>query len=46
LEPSSVIRQKVIAARQVQQQRFLEDGICTNTEMKKAHIKKYRKLKK
>jgi len=46
LETSEKIRQRVSMARQRQQQRFLEDTIFTNAEMKNSHIKKYCKLSK
>ncbi len=44
LEPSAVIRERVIKARQLQRQRFLGDNIFTNAEMKNSHIKKYCRL--
>ncbi|TSD03905.1 MAG: magnesium chelatase family protein [Parcubacteria group bacterium Greene0714_21] len=41
LESSLVIQQRVARARKLQQERFREETIHTNTEMKNAHIKKY-----
>jgi len=46
LEPSGVIRKRVILAREIQRQRLVEDNIQTNAEMKNSHIKKYCPLKK
>lgn len=46
LEPSEVIRERVMRAKQRQRQRFLGDSIFTNAEMKNRHIKKYCKLSK
>jgi len=46
LEPSALIRERIIKAREAQYQRFLGDSIFTNAEMKNPHIKKYCKLKK
>jgi magnesium chelatase family protein len=40
-ESSSVVRERVIKARDVQRKRFAEDGILTNAEMKNKTIKKY-----
>ena len=41
LEPSSNIRKRVTAARKIQKERFRNDDIYTNAEMKNSHIKKY-----
>lgn len=46
LEPSSVIRERVLKARAKQRERFLGDSIFSNAEMKNPHIKKYCKLEK
>jgi len=46
LEPSKVIKERVIFARKIQQTRFAEDSIHVNAEMKNSHIKKYCLLKK
>ncbi|MFH1575664.1 MAG: YifB family Mg chelatase-like AAA ATPase [Candidatus Nealsonbacteria bacterium] len=46
LEPSSAIRKRVISARTIQNQRFADDTIQVNAEMKNSHIKKYCQLKK
>jgi len=40
-EPSAVIRARVNAARQRQRERFREEGIFCNAQMKSAQIKKY-----
>ena len=40
-EPSSVIRERVIKARKIQAERYLEDGILTNSELTPELIKKY-----
>ncbi|SEG09141.1 magnesium chelatase family protein [Caloramator fervidus] len=45
-ESSSDIRNRVCKARQIQRERFKEDGIFTNSQMKSKHIKKYCKLSK
>ncbi len=44
-ETSEVIRQRVVAARGVQLERFRSDRIYCNGQMKTRHIKKYCKLK-
>jgi magnesium chelatase family protein len=41
LEPSEKIRERVILARQKQAERFKDDAIFVNAEMKNNHIKKY-----
>jgi len=41
LENSSVIRKRVANAHQIQEERFKDDIICNNAEMKNRHIKKY-----
>jgi len=41
LEPSEVIRERVIKARQIQKQRFAKESIYTNAEMRNKQIKKY-----
>jgi len=46
LEPSSAIRERVLKARKIQNQRFLNEIIFTNAEMKNEQIKKYCKLAK
>lgn len=46
LEPSKKIRERVIKTRKIQQERFIEDSIYVNAEMKNSHIKKYCKLSK
>ncbi|RME68245.1 MAG: ATP-binding protein, partial [Nitrospirae bacterium] len=43
-EPSEVIRARVLKARRVQLERFKNDGIYCNAQMKTRHIKKYCKL--
>ena len=43
-EESFVVRQRVGEARQRQQERFLEDRIKSNAEMKLPHLKKYCQL--
>ena len=43
-ETSEVIRRRVNRARQIQKQRFIDDGILTNSDMGEKHIKKYCKL--
>lgn len=40
-EPSATVRKRVNRARAVQRERFLEDGILTNSQMKEKHIAKY-----
>jgi len=44
LEPSGAIRKRVALARAAQEERFANDPIHTNAEMKNAHLKKYCKL--
>jgi len=46
LESSSIIRDRVILARETQEKRFKDDAIHVNAEMKNSHIKKYCPLKK
>jgi magnesium chelatase family protein len=46
LEPSEKIKQRVMAARQKQEARFAEEKICSNSQMKNSHIKKYCRLPK
>jgi magnesium chelatase family protein len=46
LEPSDSIRKRVIKARQIQYQRFFNDSIFTNSEMKNPQIKKYCRISK
>lgn len=46
LEPSEKIRKRVILARQKQEARFAKESICSNSQMKNSHIKKYCKLPK
>ncbi len=46
LESSEVIRQRVVLARQRQEQRFKNESIHSNSQMKNSHIKKYCKLAK
>jgi len=46
LEPSEKIRQRVMQARQKQEVRFADETICSNSQMKNSHIKKYCKLPK
>lgn len=41
LESSETIRQRVLKARSIQQQRFSKEKIYTNAEMKNSQIKKY-----
>lgn len=41
LEQSSAIRERVVQARDIQNQRFAEEQIYTNAEMKNSHIKTY-----
>ncbi len=41
LESSKEIRKRVVQARQVQKERFANDDIHTNSEMKNEHVKKY-----
>jgi magnesium chelatase family protein len=46
LEASEKIKQRVLAARQKQEERFASETICSNSQMKNSHIKKYCKLSK
>jgi len=41
LETSMVIQRRVMVARKLQKERFKQDGIFTNAEMKNKHVKKY-----
>lgn len=43
-ESSEMIRQRVVASRQIQRERFRDDGILTNAEMNNSLIKKYCQL--
>lgn len=43
-ESSAVIKERVNRTRLIQKERFKEDGILTNADMKEAHLKKYCKL--
>ncbi|MEW5757979.1 MAG: YifB family Mg chelatase-like AAA ATPase [Candidatus Omnitrophota bacterium] len=45
-EQSKKIRERVIKARQIQKERFINDDIFVNAEMRNKHIKKYCKLSK
>ncbi|MCX7975569.1 MAG: YifB family Mg chelatase-like AAA ATPase [Bellilinea sp.] len=40
-EPSEVVRQRVEAARQIQRERFKEDGLSCNADMRPAEIRRY-----
>lgn len=46
LESSELIRKRVIKARQIQSQRFFNDSIFVNAEMKNPQIKKYCQISK
>jgi magnesium chelatase family protein len=46
LESSQAIKQRVVAARQMQEARFAAESICSNSQMKNSHIKKYCSLSK
>ena len=46
LEPSKVIKQRVVLARGRQEKRFRQDLIQSNAQMKNTHIKNYCKLTK
>jgi magnesium chelatase family protein len=46
LESSESIRNRVISARQKQEERFKNESICSNSQMKNSHIKRYCKLAK
>ena len=43
-EPSAEVRKRVNRVREIQRERFKDDGINTNGEMGEMHIKKYCKL--
>ena len=40
-EPSSVIRERVVKARKIQAERYIKEGILTNSELTSEMIKKY-----
>ncbi|MFN7037901.1 MAG: ATP-binding protein, partial [Bellilinea sp.] len=40
-EPSEIVRKRVEAARQIQRERFKEDGLSCNADMRPAEIRKY-----
>ncbi len=40
-EPSEVVRSRVESARQIQRERFKEDGLSCNADMRPAEIRKY-----
>lgn len=44
LESSEKIKQRVMAARKIQQARFTDEKIHSNSQMKNTHVKKYCKL--
>ncbi len=46
LEPSEKIKQRVVLARQNQEERFSTETIFSNSQMKNSHIKKYCELSK
>jgi len=46
LESSEKIKQRVVAARQKQEARFVDEPIHSNSQMKNSHIKKYCQLPK
>ena len=46
LEESQKIKKRVMAARAKQEARFADETICSNSQMKNSHIKKYCKLSK
>jgi magnesium chelatase family protein len=46
LESSEKIKQRVVAARQKQEARFVDEPIHSNSQMKNSHIKKYCHLPK
>lgn len=46
LENSETIRERVIFAREIQLERFKDDSIYNNAQMKNSHIKKHCKLSK
>ncbi|MDH4161835.1 MAG: YifB family Mg chelatase-like AAA ATPase [Nitrospirota bacterium] len=43
-EPSIAIRDRVVKARTIQYERFINDGIYSNAQMKPRHIRKYCKI--
>lgn len=45
-ESSAEIRERVIRAREIQQERFKKEGVTKNSDMDNSHIKKYCKLNK
>ncbi|MEK7510590.1 MAG: YifB family Mg chelatase-like AAA ATPase [Patescibacteria group bacterium] len=45
VESSDAVRERVMGAREIQQERFCHDGIHTNAEMRNVHVKKYCKLR-
>ncbi|HID0817601.1 YifB family Mg chelatase-like AAA ATPase [Clostridium botulinum] len=40
-ESSDIIKERVNTARKIQEKRFLNEGIYTNSQMKRIHLKKY-----
>jgi magnesium chelatase family protein len=46
LESSEKIRKRVLQARKLQEARFINEKICSNSQMKNSHIKEYCKLPK
>ncbi len=40
-ESSDIIKERVNTARKTQKKRFLNEGIYTNSQMKRIHLKKY-----
>jgi len=46
LEPSKMIKQRVVLAKKRQEERFKKDSIQSNAQMKNTHIKKYCNLTK
>ncbi|MBI3337595.1 MAG: YifB family Mg chelatase-like AAA ATPase [Candidatus Staskawiczbacteria bacterium] len=46
LESSKIIKQRVVLAKEKQEERFIKDSIQSNAQMKNSHIKKYCKLTK
>jgi magnesium chelatase family protein len=46
LESSKAIKQRVVLARSLQEARFYDEVICSNAQMKNAHIKKHCKMAK
>ncbi len=43
-EPSATVKERIEKAREIQRERFKEDGISVNAEMGEKHIKKYCRL--